>query len=50
MVAYARTLGLELPTAQGALGSFTEAAQSGLEGQDAISVPVRWAGKTGARS
>ena len=43
MVAYARTLGLELPTASAAFKSFDEAAGQGLANEDAIAVPARWA-------
>jgi 3-hydroxyisobutyrate dehydrogenase len=43
MVAYARTLGLDLPTAGAALKSFDEAATQGLADKDAIAVPARWA-------
>ncbi len=43
MVAYARTLGLDLPAASAALGSFDEAARQGLADKDAIAVPARWA-------
>ena len=43
MVAYGTALGVELPTTQGALSSFNEAADAGLLDQDAISVPTRWA-------
>ncbi len=43
MVAYARTLCLDLPAASAALGSFDEAARNGLADQDAIAVPARWA-------
>jgi 3-hydroxyisobutyrate dehydrogenase len=43
MVAYARTLGLDLPAATAALNSFDEMVQQGLGEQDAIAVPVRWA-------
>jgi 3-hydroxyisobutyrate dehydrogenase-like beta-hydroxyacid dehydrogenase len=43
MVAYARTLGLELPTTEAALKSFDDAATHGLADKDAIAVPARWA-------
>jgi 3-hydroxyisobutyrate dehydrogenase len=43
MVTYARTLGLDLPTASAALKSFDEAATHGLADKDAIAVPARWA-------
>src|SRR5215472_5904937 len=43
MVTYARTLGLDLPTASAALDSFDEAARHGLADEDAIAVPARWA-------
>ncbi len=43
MVAYAQTLGLDLPTAAAALKSFDEAATHGLADKDAIAVPARWA-------
>ena len=43
MVAYAKTLGLDLPTASAALKSFDEAALRGLAEEDAIAVPARWA-------
>jgi len=46
MVAYARTLGLDLPTAAAALKSFDEAAAQGLADKDAIAVPARWASGT----
>jgi len=43
MVAYAKTLGLDLPTASAAFKSFDEAAGHGLADEDAIAVPARWA-------
>ena len=43
MVTYAKTLGLDLPTASAALKSFDEAALRGLAEEDAIAVPARWA-------
>jgi 3-hydroxyisobutyrate dehydrogenase len=43
MVAYARTLSLDLPTAAAALKSFNDAAAHGLADKDAIAVPARWA-------
>ncbi len=46
MVAYAGSLGLELPTAKAALGSFDEAVRAGLADKDAIAVPARWATRT----
>ena len=42
MVAYAKTLGLDLPAASAALGSFDDAARHGLADKDAIAVPARW--------
>lgn len=47
MVAYGKTLGVELPATEGALSSFNEAAEAGLLDQDAISVPARWAKRKG---
>jgi 3-hydroxyisobutyrate dehydrogenase len=41
MVTYAKTLGLDLPTASAALKSFDEAALRGLAEEDAIAVPAR---------
>jgi 3-hydroxyisobutyrate dehydrogenase len=43
MVTYAKTLGLNLPTASAAFKSFDEAALQGLADEDAIAVPARWA-------
>lgn len=43
MLAYARTLGRELPATAAALNSFDEAVRDGLADKDAIAVPVRWA-------
>ena len=43
MVTYAKTLGLDLPTASAAFKSFDEAALHGLADEDAIAVPARWA-------
>jgi hypothetical protein len=42
-VTYARTIGLDLPTASAALNSFDEAMRHGLADKDAIAVPARWA-------
>jgi 3-hydroxyisobutyrate dehydrogenase len=43
MVTYAKTLGVDLPTASAAFKSFDEAALHGLADEDAIAVPARWA-------
>jgi len=43
MMAYAKTLGLDLPTASATFKSFDEAAEAGLADKDAIAVPARWA-------
>ena len=43
MVDYGRTLGLDLPAASAALESYTQIVDVGLAGEDAITVPARWA-------
>jgi 3-hydroxyisobutyrate dehydrogenase len=43
MVAYGRSLSLDLPTAAAALKSFDDAVARGLADKDAIAVPARWA-------